>query len=242
MLNIYICEDNEKQREKIQQLVADAIQMEELDMELEMVTDNPMEVLEHVQMKKENGIFFLDIDLQDRINGLELAKQIRKYQPRCYIIFITSHSEMSYMTFTYKVEAMDYIIKDDYHEMKNRIFQCLLQAYKLNVQNAMEDTVKTFSVKVGSKVQSVNMEDILFFEMSATPHKLILHTKEAVIEFVGKMKDLEKELPSGFYRCHRSFIANKANIEAVDEANNIIRFQGGMECPVSVRLGKGLKK
>lgn len=242
MLNIYICEDNEKQREKIQQLVMNAMDMEELDMNLEMVTDNPMNVLEHVQMKKENGVFFLDIDLQHKMNGLELAKQIRKYQPRCYIIFITSHSEMSYMTFTYKVEAMDYIIKDDYHEMKNRIFQCLLQAYKLDTQNEIEDMAKTFSVKVGSKVQSVMIDDILFFEMSTTPHKLILHTKTAVIEFVGKMKDLEKELASCFYRCHRSFIVNKNNIETVDEANNVIKFKGGMECPVSVRLGKGLKK
>lgn len=47
------------------------------------------------------------------MNGFELAQEIRKFDPRGFIIFITTHAELSYMTFTYKVEALDYIIKDD---------------------------------------------------------------------------------------------------------------------------------
>ena len=240
MLNIYICEDNEKQREIILKSVINAIDTEGLDMNLEFATDNPIELLEQVQMKKENGIFFLDIDLNQKMNGLELAKQIRKYKPRCYIIFITSHSEMSYMTFTYKVEAMDYIIKDDYNEMQNRIIQCLLQTNKLENKNVTNAMSETFSVKIGSKVQFVMVDDILFFEISPTPHKLILHTKTSVIEFAGNLKDLEKELAPCFYRCHRSFIVNKNNIEAIDKDNNVLKFKGGLECPISFRLKKGL--
>lgn len=240
MLNIYICEDNEKQREIIINSVTNAINAEGLEMNLQIATDNPFKLLENLQRQKENGIFFLDIDLNQEINGLELAKQIRKFKPRCYIIFITSHSEMCYMTFTYKVEAMDFIFKEDYDEMQNRIIQCLLQAHKLDKQNKITDIPKTFALKMGSKVQYAVIDDILFFEVSPTPHKLILHTKTSEIEFAGNLKDLEKELAPCFYRCHRSFIVNRNNIESIDTDNNVIKFEGGIECPVSVRLRKGL--
>ena len=242
MLRIHICEDDTKQRERVQQLIVEVLEIEKLNMEIGIVTDNPADIIQQIQKEEENGVFFLDIDLQHQINGLELAKQIREHQPRCYIIFVTTHSEMSYMTFTYKVEAMDFIIKDEYKEMKNRIYQCLLHAQKLEAEKIDVNKVKTFSVKVGSRVQEIPLEEILYFEVSDTPHKLILHKQDAIIEFFGKIKELENELDERFYRCHRSCIVNKDNIKEIDEVAKILRLKNGAECPISVRLGKGLKK
>ena len=46
------------------------------------------------------------------MNGVALAQRIRQIQPCCFIVFITSHSEMSLRTFQYKAEALDFIVKD----------------------------------------------------------------------------------------------------------------------------------
>ena len=64
------------------------------------------------------------------MTGLILAQELRKIQPRCFIIFITSHSEMSILTFQYKVEALDFIIKDSSENIRKRIHECLMDINK----------------------------------------------------------------------------------------------------------------
>ena len=40
-----------------------------------------------------------------------LGDMIRQRDPLCSIIFVTTHAEMTYLTFMYKI-ALDFIIKD----------------------------------------------------------------------------------------------------------------------------------
>ena len=41
---------------------------------------------------------------------------------------MTSHSEMSLLTFQYKVEALDFIVKDDPQNIQRRIAECMEKA------------------------------------------------------------------------------------------------------------------
>lgn len=240
MLKIHICEDDFIQRENLKELTEKIIKMEQFPMKLGYVEENPYCLLDKMKEEKENGVFFLDIDLKQKMNGLELAKIIREYQPRCYIIFVTTHSEMSYMTFTYKVEAMDFIIKDNPEDIQNRIFQCLLHVQELEEQYHGISKYDTFSIKIGSRIQQIPLDDILFFQVVA--HKIMLHTRGGLYEFSGILRDIENSLDSRFHRCHRSYIVNKDNIDQIDEEQKLLRMKGGEECPMSTRLGKGVKK
>ena len=49
MLKIYICEDIEVQRDRIQQVIENIVLMEDLDMELSCVSEDPHEILEKVK-------------------------------------------------------------------------------------------------------------------------------------------------------------------------------------------------
>lgn len=240
MLKIYVCEDIEVQRNKIKQVIENIILMEDLDMELGCVSENPHEIIEKVKETEYVGIYFLDIDLGADMTGLTLAQEIRKYDPRGFIIFITTHSEMSYMTFIYKLEALDFILKDNVEDLEKRIYECLLKANQRYA--AVTNKVQTnFSVKVNEKVFTVDYDDILFFETSPNVHKIILHCKNRQMEFLGKMKEIEKEVDKRFYRCHRSFLVNKDNIKEIDFQNRVIYMVNGDECLISSRMVKGLK-
>ena len=46
MLKIYICEDIEVERDKMQQVIENIVLMEELDMELCCVSEDPHKILE----------------------------------------------------------------------------------------------------------------------------------------------------------------------------------------------------
>ena len=240
MLKIYLCEDIEIQRDRMQQVIENTVLIEELDMELSCVSEDPYKILEAVKETEEVGIYFLDIALGSDMTGLTLAQEIRKYDPRGFIIFVTTHSEMSYMTFIYKLEALDFILKDNPEEMEKRIHDCILKANQRFV-SAKNKVQANFSVKVNEKVFTVDYDDILFFETSPNVHKIILHCKNRQMEFLGKIKEIEKEVDGRFYRCHRSFLVNKDNIREIDFQNRVIYMVNGDECLLSCRMMKGLK-
>ena len=239
MLKVYVCEDNAEQRDYLTTCISDIIEVEDFGFEIAVSTGNPRVILEAIQGEQQTGIFFLDIDLNTDMNGIELASEIRKIQPRCYIIFVTTHSEMSYMTFSYKVEAMDFIIKDNVREIKNRVHQCLINCYQLSDQQS-DDVTRNYMVKIGDRVKAIPYDDILYFEVAKSSRKIILYAKNCKLEFIGKMKDLEKDLDQRFVRCHRSFLINKENVVTVNKEENIVTLSGGVTCPISVRMGKGL--
>lgn len=241
MTNIYICEDNKLEAEMLQLLIDETVNQEKLEPKTVRIFEDPYVLLDEIKNEKEDHTFFLDVDLKKDMNGLELAQNIRELFPRCYIIFTTSHSEMSYMTFTYKVEAMDYIIKGDVREMKNRVLQCMIRIQELE-ERKKHTQKQTFSLKLGSRVQEIAYDEILCFEVSETPHKLILHGKTMEVEFNGKIKEIENSMPNQFCRCHRSVIVNKDYIEKVDYKESKVVLKNESVYPLSVRMGKQLKR
>ena len=237
MLNIFVCEDDAVQRKSIVQIIKNTVLIEELDMQLILDTPNPYELLETVKTSQNTAIYFLDIDLICDMNGMKLAQQIRLYDPRCFIIFVTSHSELSYMTFQYRVEAMDFVLKDNPAEAKVKIRECLLNALeRFTLQT--NKTHKVYTIEIGDRRISVDYNDILFFETSSNIHKVILHAKDRQIEFSSTIKELEKILDDTFVRCHRSFLVNKSNIQEIDTKNRIIYFINGETCLMSTRMMK----
>lgn len=239
MLNIFICEDNTAQRQTITQIIQNTVLIEELDMQLVLDTEDPYILLERVKTSQNTGIYFLDIDLNSSMNGMKLAQQIRLYDPRGFIIFITAHSELSYMTFQYRVEAMDFVLKDNPAEVKVKIRECLLNAMERYTLQTNK-THKVYTIEAGGRKISIDHDDIFFFETSSNIHKVILHAKDRQIEFSGTMKELTSTLGSSFVRCHQSFLVNKKNIKEIDVKNRIIYFANGETCLMSTRMMKGL--
>lgn len=239
MLDIFVCEDQDSQRQRIVEIIGDIVLMEELDMRLAFDTKDPYALLEQVKASQNTGIYFLDIDLGSDMNGMQLAQKLRLLDPRGFIIFITAHSELSYMTFQYRVEAMDFVLKDNPAEAKVKIRECLLRAmerYTLQTNR----THKVYTAQVGGRKIAVDYEDIFFFETSSNIHKVVLHAKNRQIEFSGTIKDLINTLDDNFIRCHRSFLVNKNNIKEVDAKKRIIYFPNGETCLMSMRMGKEL--
>ena len=239
MLDIFVCEDNAVQRQIIVQTIQNTVLIEELDMQLVLDTGDPYMLLERIKTTQNTGVYFLDIDLGSNINGMKLAQQIRLFDPRGFIIFITAHSELSYMTFQYRVEAMDFVLKDNPAEAGVKIRECLLNAmerYTLQTNRVH----KVYTIETGGRKISIDYEDILFFETSSNIHKVILHAKDRQIEFFNTIKELTNTLGGDFVRCHRSFLVNKKNIKEVDTKNRIIYLTNGETCLMSTRMMKEL--
>lgn len=240
MIDVYVCEDSKEQREIVTHYIKSEILIQEYDMKLKVSTDDPEKIIEEMKTSKNTGLYFLDVDLQSSKNGLTLAKEIREYDPRGFIVFITSHSEMAFLTFQYKVEALDFILKDEPKQLRSRICECIENVHT-KYTKITKGEGKTITITRGGRKLTLEYNSIMFFETSVNEHKLIVHTENKSIEFFGKMKEIEDEVGDDFIRCHRSYLVNKKNIKEIDYTEKMIRMKNQMECPISHRMIRQVK-
>ena len=239
MLKIYLCEDNPKQREILSKYINNMILIDDYDIQFVKATDDPHEILELIDSERSTGLYFLDIDLSSDMNGLALAKEIRKIDSRGFIVFITTHSEMSFMTFSYKVEAMDFIIKDDIDKIADRIHQCIINAYsRYSSKNNSFD--QNFIIKLSDKEYCLALDEIIYFESSSNAHKVVVHTVSSQLEFAGTLKELASSLDSRFVQCHRAYLINKNHIREINSKTSTIEMSNQDICLTSSKSLKSL--
>ena len=231
--SVFICEDNSKWRENLKCMVSDYIALTDYPIEVALVTANPLEILEAVMNNpSQNSLYILDVDLKNEVNGIMLAKKIREWDAFGKIIFVTTHVELSYLTFRHKVEAMDYIIKDEYKNIQRQINDCLEITYRFFLNGVQEK--EHFQIKSATGIANIPVEDILYFESHHLSHKLILHTFKKRYEFRGIMRDvLEKS--SSFSQCHKAYIINRQNVISIKRTGGTgeIEMKNGAILPVS---------
>jgi len=243
MLEIFICEDDQRQRTELEKIIEKYIFMEDLEMKLALSTKNPQEILDYLKANpKTIGLYFLDIDLGCEITGIDLAIEIRKLDVSGKIVFITTHGEMMHLTFFHHIEAMDYILKGQaFEDAKGRVISCLKNAYQRYVEEqALPNKGSLFKVKIAGKTHIHRLEDVMFFT-SVASHKLALHLRESKIEFSGSMKEIEN-YSTHFARVHTSFTVNVLNIKQIDKKNREIEMVNGEKCFASVRGMQLLKR
>ena len=235
MLNVFICEDESEHQNQIREHVEKCITIYNLNMRISLATDNPNEVIKYLERNNVSGLYFLDIDLNHELDGVQLALAIREHDPRGFIVFVTTHEEAIPLTFHHKIEALDFIIKEDFGDLQERVYSCTLNAHtKYSAANTAEQQ-KTFSFYIFDKLISIEYSNILYFETSSAPHKIKLHTINGIYEFYGSLSELEQKLGKSFYRCHQSTIINVTHILELNKLKKIVKLSKDVICMVASR-------
>ncbi|MCL2865630.1 MAG: LytTR family DNA-binding domain-containing protein [Lachnospiraceae bacterium] len=243
MLSIFICDNDPIQREHLEQTIANYTLLEHLNAKLVLSTDDPKEILLYLKKHpKTSGLYFLEVNLQREIDGFTLASDIREIDLHGHIVFVTAHSELTLMTFSMKIEALDYIIKGrQYDKIKERILNCLDVAYQRYVDTQLGSR-EIFQANVKGKLQFYPINEIMFFETSqTTKHWIVLHLTQDSIEFRYSLKEVE-HYNRNFVRVHSSYVLNVQNIEYIDGKNMEVKMKNGAFCRLSARGLQTLKK
>ena len=98
MIRIGVCDDNAVILKNISRMIEKAFCNYIGDVEVSSYTNGRL--LYNAYIQERFDVIFLDIDMP-RISGFEVAKMLRDDCSNCFIIFITSHSELVY-------ESMDF--------------------------------------------------------------------------------------------------------------------------------------
>lgn len=238
-MRVIICEDHPIQREFIHKEIVNYAGFHEPGVEVVLRASRPDEVLSYLEYQKAD-CYFLDIELNHQMDGMALAAEIRKKDPLASIIFITTHADRLKLTFTYKLAALDYIVKDTPDRTASDVKRALQAAFERYVQIGQDTQPDILQITIGERIRNISLQDIYFIETSSIPHKLSLYEKHGNYEFYGRMKEYEEMAPS-FYRCHTSCLINLQHVIEADRRNRTVTMSNGAVCPVSFRAFKELK-
>lgn len=235
MMPIYICEDSLPQLKHLAAVIDNIILMEDLDAGIRAAESDPSLILQHLSNHRETGLYFLDIDLGSSINGFDLAKEIRQWDPLGFIVFITTHDEMMPLTFSYQVAALDYILKDNPATMNTRIKECLLSAMA-RYRTAMPDIHDVLTVKINGTFLTIKLNDIYYIETTPEHRKICIHQRNQATSFTATLKEVQESLNNNFLLCRKGCIVNRQHIHSLDTRNRCIQLDNGIRCDISVRL------
>jgi len=237
MISIFACEDDSLIRGAIEKEIKSHIMILNYDMELTLCTGDPEELIEYVRENPKRGVYFLDIELRNsKYDGFDLGKELRKYDSRGFIIYVTSYHDLAFKTFQYHIEALDYIVKSDPEEMLSGIRRCIDTVVKRMEEEANDERKEYYTIKVLDTVKHILISDIYFFETSSRTHRIILYAENERIDFIGKLQEIEDDLSPRFIRTHRSFLLNIDKIKELNVKRNEIIMTNGQVCLMSRQM------
>lgn len=242
MFHIYIIEDNTLFSKSIKDMIQHYTKLSSgfCIESIAIINDSFdlfMESLSKSSLK--NNIYIIDIDLNANINGLQIAKRIRSFDFSGYIIFLTSHIEMTAVTFHYNLKALNFIYKGDPH-LQHLLFtsfdQIVLETSNTPASEALPaNHTGYFSYAYKLHFYKIPYSDILLIETHGLKRHLIIHTLEKTYECAKPIKDILSQLPPSFIQCHRSYIVNVQYIKELklEDSQYLIVLNQDMHCPTS---------
>ena len=158
-------------------------------------------------------IVLLDVDMGG-MNGFETATAIKAMRVDPVVIFLTGYDR--YMSESFDVHAFGYILKPVDDEKLRRV---ITEAVEY-VENRNRSETKSLLIRSGTLQRRILLKDIMYVE--SFNKKVIIHLEDEHIETYARMEDIERELGSGFYRCHRCYIVNMAAISGYDPSSVVL--------------------
>ena len=218
MLNFIICDDESHTLEKLSLLFEKSFIKNDFDAKIVLKTSNSKDVLSYMASNIVN-VVVLDIEFKNsKLDGLNLAEEIRKINKDCYIIFITSHFEYLMKAYHYKTFA---------YLFKNSLSVDTLSDTLSRLFDDISGNSRKF-LKIDNKGTFIDLNDVQFIEKNGM--KLIYHTSHDNFETYNSFSKIESTLPKNFVRCHKSFIANVDNIVNISLTNSSITFKNDELC------------
>lgn len=215
--HVAICDDNEEDIWYLHLLVQKWVQCTGHTAQIQTFSTAESFLFQYSENKMFD-ILLLDIEMGD-MNGIELAKAVRLQQDSVQIVFITGFPD--FMAEGYEVAALHYLIKP---VQEDKLYQVLDRA----VQN-LQKNERNILFSVSGEILRVPVGEILCVEAFA--HTTMVTTVQRRFEVSVGISKMEKQLGSGFVRCHRSYLAGLQHIKRITKTSVVL--DTNQELPLS---------
>lgn len=180
----------------------------------------------HYAEESDYDILLLDIEMR-AMDGVTMAKKLRKNNDTVQIIFITGYSD--YILEGYEVAALHYLMKPVKEE---KLCSVLDRAAEKLSKNE-----KVLNFEIGGEMVRVPIYKIRYADVSGNYVTIHARTDVTVKMTLG---ELEKQLDERFYRAGRSTIINLTQISRVTKME--VKLSDGTAIPLPRRAYDGINR
>lgn len=199
MIKIGICDDNSIMLNNLASIVTKAFGEYTSDFEVATYLSGTLLFNEH--SREAFDIIFLDIDMP-KVSGFDVAKMLRDDFSSCFIIFVTSHSELIYESMDF--QPFHFIRKNcniPVDESVAQIVKKLMKHMKQNDTVILEDDL--------SGRCAVYIRDILYLESDKHYVKYHISASGQPIKMRQSISECEEKYAEyNFVRIHKRFLVN----------------------------------
>ena len=244
MLNIFICEDDSQQRERLVDMIKLHGAFKEYSLSFKIISDSPEKFLEAYQAQASiTNIYFFDIEFSGKVSGFELGQSIRKIDHLGHVVYLTAYEQYMPLAFKYFISPLNYIIKSDPIILQERLGQTLDHAVFLNQKvsmgpNEIKESLFTFTSK--GTLRSISVNSIYYFEHLAN-HLISINLENKVVTFHSSLRQIEKKCPS-LLRISQSVIINPDKIKFYDPHSFFVFLTNGYSSKVGRSYRNRLKR
>ncbi len=215
MIKIAICDDEPVMCEQLERKIA--FRLEQWG-EAFQVT-RYINAVQFLHGPMDYDLIFLDIQMP-HLGGIELAKQLREKAFEGVLIFVTVLTEC--MLDAFEVEAMDYLCKP-VDELR------LERALGRSLKRLHQKEERSLSIRTMNWCRKIKLREIYYCEV--VNRKIYLHTRDGVLEYYGKIKEVEQQTAPELIRCHRSYLVNPEHLSEYRDGQAVLT--NGEQVPVS---------
>ncbi|MBC1935846.1 response regulator transcription factor [Listeria grandensis] len=221
MRKLYVIENESKQRENLLNLLEENKNMQSIAVTLEHDINTSEELMADIKINNESHIYFLDIDLGGRLDGIQLASKVREIDPKGIIIFVTAVRDRLFETVNLAIEPLAYLIKSNFDkvELQAKIDEI---AELLRVRYEKDESL---TIEVQGSIHKIQFDNIYFIETMPQSKKTIFHLKDDMLTVNMTIKALKEKLVyTNFLLELQSYIINPAKINQIDSKEGVVSF------------------
>ncbi|MDY0302004.1 MAG: LytTR family DNA-binding domain-containing protein [Trichlorobacter sp.] len=225
MLRIAICDDVPDYLQSLVQMTEQYLSLCGLDAEVTGFS-HPDALLTATEQESFH-IYLLDI-VMPMVDGLELGKEIRRFDHEAQIIFITTEPQFALQA--YAVNPANYLIKPI---DKQQLFDTLTLA----ISKTSLDDERTFTIKTADSLRVIKLSNIACCEYCS--HTVIfsitngekIHSRTFRESFAEYCTPILKD--RRFLQCHTSFVINMRRVERFTKDS--FTLYGGKLVPIAAK-------
>lgn len=218
MVNIIICDDNDRDRNNVIDVVNNFMDKNKIEYKLHTYNDYNKKFTEIMESKIPFKIYLLDIETPSA-SGIDIARKIRSKDVDSIIIFLTVHEELGNIILKNDLMFLSFINK----------FDNLIPRLNNSLKKAMNLLKHKRIIKFSDRntIYTINIDDILYLTKESFERKTIIKTDYAEFKVNNTLAELINMLDDRFIQTHRSCFINNDRKVKIDKTNKIIYFDNG---------------
>lgn len=226
MINIAICDDDEKDITLLEEVITDVLKNKDIN----FVIDKYENGITLIDNWKAYDIVFLDIEMMGE-NGLDIGNKIKKRNIQTKIIYVTNYD--LYYAEAFSIHAFQYILKPI---NSKKIADTLYEAINYVNGTSLHNFVTLSDM---GDVINIKSSEIIYFEFVQRKVKLTTGNKEYFIKTSLK-RIYEKVEDWGFGVPHKAFIVNFLKITNLKQ--NSLIMSNGDDIPIAQKRASEFRK